>query len=153
MNTQQLFDRVMQFGCWFEQLTTTLAPVADIFLKLWIAYWFFKSGLTKIESFDTTIMLFSYEYSVPLLSPVLAAYLATAAELVLPILLVLGLAGRFSAVALFAFNAVAVLSYPDISSAGVVQHMAWGIMLFAIMMNASHKFTLDHLIVKKWQYQ
>lgn len=87
----------------FENILLKLTPVADLLLKLWVANVFFKSGLTKIESFGTTLMLFSDEYSVPLLSPVLAAYLGTAIELIFPVLLVIGLAGRFSAVTLFIF--------------------------------------------------
>ena len=151
MKTQQLFDRVKPLVCSFEQLSLKLGPVADLVLKVWVANVFFKSGLTKISSFDTTVMLFTYEYSVPVLSPTLAAYLSIGAELILPVLLLLGLAGRLSAFALFVFNAIAALSYPEISDAGIRDHIVWGIMLFAIMTNASHTFSLDHFIAKKWQ--
>jgi putative oxidoreductase len=130
----------------FEQLLQRLIPVANLVMKLWVANVFFKAGLTKIESFDTTIMLFSYEYNVPLLSPVFAAYLGTAAELILPVMLVIGLAGRFSAAALFVFNIVAVISYPDISDAGIRDHVVWGIMLFIAMAQGSGTLSLDYLI-------
>lgn len=130
----------------FEQLLHRLTPVANLVMKLWVANVFFKAGLTKIESFDTTIMLFSYEYNVPVLSPVLAAYLGTAAELILPVTLVIGLAGRFSAAALFIFNIVAVISYPDISEAGIRDHVVWGIMLFIAIAHGAGTLSLDHLI-------
>lgn len=78
-------------------------------------------------------MLFEYEYAVPLLSPTAAAYLGTAAELVLPVLLVLGLGGRFAALALFLFNIVAVISYPDLSDSGRQFHILWGILLAITM--------------------
>lgn len=71
---------------------------------------FFQSGLAKIASWDATLWLFEEgTYVVPLLPPVPAAYLGTAAELCLPVLLVLGLGGRFAALALFAVNIVTVI--------------------------------------------
>ena len=74
-------------------------------------------------------MLFEYEYSVPFLSPAMAAYLGTGAELILPVLLLLGLGGRFAAIALFIFNIVAVISYPTLNDAGKVWHYLWGFVL------------------------
>ena len=53
------------------------APVGDLLLRLWVAKIFLWSGLTKLQSIDSTIMLFKYEYEVPLLSAELAAYLGT----------------------------------------------------------------------------
>lgn len=91
-------------------------------------------------------MLFSYEYSVPLLSPVLSTYLSTGIELIIPVLLVLGLFGRLSAVILFALNIVAAISYPEISDAGIRDHFIWGIMLLAIITACPHKLTFDHYI-------
>jgi len=134
----------------YEHLLNRFIPVAVLISKIWVANIFFKSGLTKIQSLDTTIMLFSYEYNVPLLSPVFAAYLATAAELILPVMLVTGLAGRFSAFALFILNIVAVMSYPDISEAGVRDHGVWGIMLFIAMAHGSGPLSLDHLIKQRF---
>ena len=98
-------------------------------------------------------MLFSYEYSVPLLSPVIAAYLAIAAELVLPVLLVVGLAGRLTAFSLFIFNFVAAISYPDISDAGLRDHIAWGIILLLLSGYGAGKLSLDQLIKWKWPQQ
>ena len=69
-----------------------LQPVLDLGLRLWVAKVFFASGLTKIQSWETTLWLFEEEYMVPVLSPQIAAFMATSAELFLPVLLVLGLA-------------------------------------------------------------
>ena len=68
--------------------------VLSLVFRLYLAKVFFMAGWTKIASWETTLMLFEYEYSVPVLAPALAAYLATFAELFFPLLLVLGLAGR-----------------------------------------------------------
>ncbi len=61
---------------------------------------FSRSGLLKLQSFDTAIALFRDEYRLPLLPPELAAYLGTAVELSAPVLLVLGLFARAGAAAL-----------------------------------------------------
>ncbi len=126
-----------------------LQPVFVLGVRFYVASVFFKSGLTKIASMDSTIMLFTYEYQVPLLSPTLAAYLGTAAELVLPVMLVLGLGGRFAAAALFAFNIVAVISYPDLSEVGVMQHQYWGVLLLIPLLYGPGKLSIDHFIQRR----
>lgn len=127
-----------------------VSPLANLALRLWVANVFFKAGLTKIKSWDSTIFLFEYEYSVPLLPPEFAAMLGTAVELVIPVLLVLGLAGRFGALVLFAFNIMAVISYPDLNPAGIRDHQVWGIMLLVPLLYGPGKLSLDHLIKKKF---
>ena len=78
-----------------------LSPVIDLFIRLWVANVFWKSGLTKIASWDATVALFTYEYHVPLLPPEIAATLGTAVELIFPVLLAFGLGARLSAAVLF----------------------------------------------------
>ncbi|MGQ0656657.1 MAG: DoxX family protein [Chromatiales bacterium] len=126
-----------------------LAPLGDLAIRLWVANVFWKSGLTKIQSMDTTITLFTYEYHVPLLPPEVAAYLATAIELGFSVLLALGLAGRFSALVLFVFNIMAVISYPALNAPGLQQHQVWGIMLLMPLLHGPGKLSLDYLIGKK----
>lgn len=126
-----------------------LQPVFVLGVRLYVASVFLKSGLTKIASMDSTIMLFTYEYQVPLLSPTLAAYLGTAAELVLPVMLVLGLGGRFAAAALFVFNIVAVISYPDLNEVGVMQHQYWGVLLLVPLLYGPGKLSIDWIIRRR----
>lgn len=109
------------------KVITRLSPVLDLGIRLWVANVFWKSGLTKIASWDTTLALFENEYDVPLLSPDVAALLGTGAELLLPVLLVFGLGTRFAAAALFLFNIVAVISYPDLSEAGRTEAFLLGL--------------------------
>ena len=125
-----------------------LTPVVDLALRLAIAEVFFKSGLTKIQSWDTTLTLFEYEYAVPLLPPELAAWLGTAAELTLPMLLALGLLGRLSALGLFLFNILAVVSYPDVSDYGRQFHILWGLILAVIVTRGPGRISLDHLLCR-----
>jgi len=138
----------------FSRAMDFLSPIFDLGVRLWVAYVFFKSGLTKIQSWETTKMLFEYEYEVPLLPPELAAYLGTAAELGLPVVLAIGLASRFTALALFLFNIVAVVAYSsfllgDEGAAGLQQHILWGVMMLITLFHGPGKLSLDYLLCKK----
>jgi putative oxidoreductase len=122
-----------------------LTPSLDLGIRLLVASVFFQSGLTKIASWDTTLLLFQSEYSVPVLPPELAAYLGTAAELALPVFLVFGLRSRLAALALFLFNIVAVISYPDLSAVGLRDHQYWGLLLLVTLLHGPGRFSLDYL--------
>ena len=111
---------------------------------------FFKSGLASLHDWETTIDLFKYEFHVPLLSPFVAAVLGTGAELVFPVLLVIGLTTRFSAGALFIFNIIAVISYPTLGEAGLKDHTYWGILLMVTLLHGPGKISIDHFIRRKW---
>jgi len=126
-----------------------LAPLGSLALRLWVANVFFKSGLTKFQSWDSTLYLFENEYAVPLLPPETAALLGTTIELTLPVLLAFGLMGRFSAILLFFFNIMAVVSYPDLNPVGVVQHQVWGIMLLVLLLQGPGKLSIDYYISQK----
>ena len=123
-----------------------LQPALNLLFRFWIAKIFFMSGLTKIKSWDTTLMLFEYEYAVPLINFKVAAFLATGAELLFPVLLLIGLAGRFSASALFILNIIAATSYPDISPGGVNDHYFWATMLLVLITYGPGKLSIDHAI-------
>ena len=128
-----------------------LSPVMDLGLRLYLAQVFFKSGLTKISNWQGTLYLFNDVYQVPLLPPEAAATLATSAELGFPVLLVLGLLGRLSAAGLFILNAVAVISYADLSEGGINQHISWGLLL-AVLLTLSHKsWSMDAWLEKHLQ--
>jgi putative oxidoreductase len=107
-------------------------PLLALAARLSIAGIFFLSGRTKVEGWlavsDNAIALFADEYKVPLLSPAVAAHLATWAEHLFPVLLVLGLLTRLSALALLGMTAVIqVFVYPD----AWPTHLAWtGLLLY-----------------------
>ena len=136
------------------RLLDLAAPLFDLGVRLWVAWVFFKSGLSKIQTWDSTLMLFEYEYQVPLLPPDIAAYAGTAAELSLPVLVAIGLASRMSALALFVLNAVAVIAYSgflfgDNGAAGLQQHIMWGVMLLITVFHGPGKLSLDHWLLCK----
>lgn len=126
--------RIMHWYYTASRLPEYLAPALDLGIRLLLANVFFKSGLTKIQNWDATLYLFTEVYHVPLLAPELAAWFATGAELILPVLLVLGLFGRFAAAGLLILNIVAVISYyADLSPAGFNQHVSWGLLLAVLL--------------------
>ena len=135
-----------------SRLPEYLAPALDLGIRLFLANIFFKSGLTKIHNWDSTLYLFSDVYQVPLLPPELAAYLTTSAELGLPVLLVMGLLGRFAAGGLFILNLVAVISfYSELSESGINQHLYWGMLLAVLLLISRGAWSIDKLLEKRLQ--
>jgi len=139
-------SRVIAAGHTAIGLLKMLTPALDLGIRVLIGLVFFQSGLTKLASWSTTLALFESEYAVPLLNPTVAAYLGTAAELGLPVLLVLGLSTRAVAFALFTFNIVAVISYPGLGEVGLKDHQYWGLLLLVTMMHGPGRLSLDYLI-------
>jgi len=119
-------------------------------LRCMLAWIFFKSGLLKIQSWDSTLLLFEYEYAVPLLTPHIAAIAGTAAELILPPLLAFGLLTRPVALALFLFNIVAWISYPDLSPAGSKEHQTWALGLLVLLFGGAGALSCDFLLRHRW---
>lgn len=132
------------------RLLERAAPLADLLLRLFVASVFFRSGLTKIASWSGTLSLFENVYSVPLLPPHLAAWLGTGVELGMPVLLALGLGTRFAAGVLFVFNIVAVVSYADLSPAGLADHRMWGLMLLVTLTHGAGALSLDRAVARRW---
>src|SRR4249920_2990007 len=132
----------------FAGLVDKLQPIFALAVRLYVARVFLASGLVKIQSWASTTALFENEFHVPLLSPQVAAVLGTSAELGLPVLLALGIGTRFAAIALFVFNIVAVISYPDLSVAGLKDHMLWGALLLVTLVYGPGKYAVDRLFVR-----
>ena len=130
------------------RLLDMLQPLAALLARVYIAQVFFLSGLTKIRDWGTTVALFTDEYKVPLLSPSVAAALGTAGELLLPVMLVLGLGGRFSALGLFVVNAVAVVALSEIAPAALQQHIFWGALLAGLSVYGLGPWSLDRWLNK-----
>jgi putative oxidoreductase len=128
-----------RFGAFVDKLQ----PLFALAVRLYLARVFFASGLVKLSNWNSTLALFENEYHVPLLSPQLAAWLGTGAEIGLPVLLALGLGTRFAAIALFLFNIVAVMSYPDLSDAGLKDHMLWGALMLVTFVYGPGRYALD----------
>lgn len=114
--------------------------------RLAIANVFWRSGQTKVNGFhirEETFYLFREDYKVPLLPSDLAAYLATAAEHVFPILLLIGLATRLSALGLLGMTLVIQLF---VIPGGWPEHLLWFSVLLLIIARGPGTISLDHLI-------
>lgn len=122
-----------------------------LFLRVVIAQVFWASGQTKVEGFftikDSTYALFAEEYRVPLLPSDVAAVMATIAEHVFPILLVIGLATRLSALGLIGMTMVIQLFvYPE-AWWGV--HSLWLGILMVIVARGPGAISIDAQIFKR----
>ncbi len=128
----------------FRVLETRVRPALDVVIRIWIADIFFHSGLVKLTSWSTTLLLFSEEYQVPFLPSDFAAVMATGAELIAPVLLLIGLGARFAAIPLLIMTAVIQFTYLD-----SVEHVYWAILLGRIIVRGAGEYSIDHLIRKK----
>jgi len=155
---------------WPESLTRTLTgllariphSLIAVLGRFSIAAVFWKSGETKIQGFaldivsgtfqfgmprlsDSAIDLFREEYRLPFLSPELAAPLAAFAEHLFPALILVGLATRFSALALLIMTlTIEIFVYPD----AYPTHGVWATVLLFLMARGPGVFSLDHLIAR-----
>jgi putative oxidoreductase len=119
--------------------------VAALALRVFPASVFFASGRTKVEGFaiaDSTWFLFQHEYALPLIPSDWAAVMATLAEHILPVLLVLGLGTRFAALALLVMTlTIQIFVYPSAWQT----HGLWAACLLALIAQGPGNWSLDHL--------
>ena len=136
----------------FSELLNKLQSPFLLYLRLYVAWVFLKSGMHKIGDWETTLVLFEYEYAVPVLPFELAAYLATFSELVFPIFLIAGFGTRFFAIALTFVNIMAVVAYYSTlaKGAGLVWHYMWAAMLFTNVIYGGGFFSIDHWLKSKF---
>jgi putative oxidoreductase len=131
--------------------------LTQLVLRFALAVPFWRSGILKWDGFlqlkDTAVLLFSSEfqlhlpggpYSYP--APEVMAFIVGCAEIVFPVLLVLGLATRLAAFALLVMTVVVELTVPD----GWPVHVTWAAMALGIMAWGPGRLSLDYLI--QWWY-
>ncbi|MFZ2124201.1 DoxX family protein [Rhodoferax sp.] len=140
---------------------TLLAFVA----RFSIAAVFWKSGQTKVQGLeidivnrdftlgwprlsDSVVDLFRDEYRLPLVPPEMAATLAAFAEHFFPVLILLGIATRLSALALLGMTmTIQLLVYPD----AYPTHGTWAAVLLYLMVHGPGKLSLDHWIARRYR--
>lgn len=110
---------------------------------------FWMSGQTKVSGFglaDGTVDLFRDEYHLPLIDPTVAAILAAISEHLFSIMLIIGLASRFSALALLCMTLVIeIFVYPDAWAI----HGIWSTCFLLIISKGPGIVSIDQLIFKK----
>lgn len=128
-----------------------------------IAAVFWNSGQTKVEGFvinlvtgdlklgiphlsESALALFQDEYKLPFIPPEIAAPMAALGEHVFPVLLLMGLATRFSALALLGMTLVIQLFvYPG----AYATHGTWAAVLLYLIAYGPGAVSVDHLIAKR----
>jgi putative oxidoreductase len=136
--------------CTIDLLERWITPLFDLGIRCYVAGVFFRSGWLKISDWSTTLLLFENDYHVPMLPPHVAAVAGTMGELALPVLLVLGLAGRFGAIGVSVLNLVAATSFPDISDLGRQDHVLWGALLLVILLHGPGRLSLDNWLKQRF---
>ncbi len=154
----QVISRIVTFfGLIPDSLISLLARFS-------IAAIFWQSGQTKIQGFaidiisgniqlgwpslsESAIYLFKEEYRLPLLPPEFAALMAASAEHVLPVLLLVGLATRFSALGLFVMTmTIQLFVYPD----AYPTHGVWAVALLFLMAKGPGRISIDHWLSRRY---
>jgi putative oxidoreductase len=149
---------MMNFVHSIENLITKCVPewLASLVLRLGVAIPFWKSGLTKWDSFgvlsETPVILFENEFMLHILGqeysfpfPALMAYASSIGEIILPILVVLGLFTRFAAVGLLMMTLIIQLTFPD----AWPLHLTWAAMAIGVIYLGGSRLSLDGLLLKR----
>jgi putative oxidoreductase len=128
-----------------DQFARIPHDLISLLARICVGAVFFRSGMLKLEGWDAgkTLMLFEYEYQLPVISPQIAAYLATGAELALPVLLFAGFLTRFAAFGLLIMTLVIqIFVYPNAFDT----HGTWAVAFLYLMKYGAGHFSLDYLL-------
>lgn len=125
-----------------------LSPLFDLGARAYLGWAFFSSGLLRFKdwsngNFSNQVFLFELEHPVPGLAPEFAAYLTMGAEIFLPIMLILGLFGRFAAAGLLIMTAVIEFTYGHFAS-----HILWAFLAGMLFIKGPGLLSVDTLLLK-----
>lgn len=138
------------YGSVIEKLETLGVPLVDLAVRVWIGLVFFRSGLQKIDDWESTLFLFEYEYVLPIIPFELAAYLGTAFELAMPIFLFIGLAARLAAIPLLGMAlTIQFILGANNAAYNDFNHYAWMVFTLLIIMRGPGKISVDHMVRQK----
>jgi putative oxidoreductase len=148
-----LFLQLHGFSTRFDhQLQAWGTTVFGLVLRTFVAWQFLKAGIVKVSNWEGTLSLFREEYTIPVIPPELAAVMGAGGELAFSTLLILGLFSRPAALGLFAVNAMAVISYPQLWTfecpAAINDHFYWGICLLVLIVVGPGKIAVDQWLKK-----
>lgn len=122
-----------------------LQTIVLLAIRLWLASVFLKSGILKIQSWESTISLFTDEYHLPFISPMIAAVLGTIVEVGAGLCLLVGFLTPFAALALFFLTVtIELFVYP-----GTNDHYHWMLLLGVLIAFGAGKISLDAPIYSK----
>jgi putative oxidoreductase len=132
-----LRDRLADVVALLEHFPMSLL---QLLFRISIGAVFWNSGLTKIASWQSTIVLFRDEYHVPVIPPEIAASLAASVELTCPVLLVLGLMTRLATLPMLGMTfVIEAFVYPE----DWIEHLGWASLLLFILTRGPGAIALD----------
>jgi putative oxidoreductase len=145
-----------------QRVTSILRWIANpsltqLALRFGLAVPFWRSGVNKWDGFlqlnEVAVFLFSSEFMLhlpggpyPYPAPGVVAFAAGSAEILLPILLVLGLATRLAGFGLLVMTIVIQLTVPD----GWPIHITWAAMALAVIAYGGGQISLDAIIARRF---
>lgn len=140
----RIAERANTVVAWLERFPLALLQLAFRFA---IGLVFFNSGLLKLNSWQFAVLLFQNEYKVPILSPEVAAAIATTFELSCPVLLFVGLATRLATLPLLGMIAVIqTFVYPQ----AWAEHLMWTSILLFLLTRGPGPVALDRLVALRY---
>lgn len=150
---RKFFSTICNASNFLTRSADGLSHFAVLGIRCYLAKIFLWSAWLKINSWSTTVYMFTHEFKVDYMSPEVAAYLGTATEILFPFLLLIGLCARLSALSLFVFNLVSVLSYsilltPEYACA-LKDHVLWGVLALIPFFYGPGKISVDYLLQQK----
>ncbi len=145
---------ILALSATFGLLTKVGEWLAPVGLRLLLAYEFWQSGLEKWhgENWFADIQdRFPFPFN--LVSPEISWQLSTWAELIAPVLLVLGLGTRFASVSLIVLTVVAWISVHagngyNVCDNGYQLPLMYLVMLVPLLLSGPGKLSLDHWIAR-----
>ena len=125
------------------------APLYDLTARLYVSYAFFNSGWGRFQNYldgdwSSQLFLFKLEHPVPGVPAEVAAPLTTAMELVLPVLVTLGLFGRFGAAGMLVMTAIIEFTYTHNT-----HHILWFFLAGSIFIKGPGAISVDNLL-RRW---
>lgn len=145
-------DKVIKsYHLTFDVFSKYSEPLFALVLRYAVFTQFFWAGWLKVTDimngqWSRVVFLFRYEYKVPLLPPEIAAGLATFNEVVFPILILVGLATRFSSLIMFFTALMIELTYQT-----HLQHLWWMTMTAYLVIRGAGVLSPDYLIRRKYK--
>lgn len=124
-------------------LARVAGPVVDLVVRLWLAQAFFVSAILKLANWDTALYLSANEYPVSWLSPVAAAHVGVAIELLGAIAIAFGFATRVGAFCLLVLACVIQLNYRALDV-----HLLWITLFGWYVVRGAGPLSLDRLLAR-----
>jgi len=130
----------------FDRLDRVPLSLLQLLFRLAVAGVFLRAGLNKVASWGPTVALFREEYRVPLLSPDVAALLASTVEIGCSLLLIVGLATRLATLPLLGvIVTIQLFVYPQ----AWPEHLVWGSLLLFLLTRGAGALSLDHVVSER----